>query len=386
MFIISIFTLYKFLQAYNIRTAFFHGLASGFAIGIRVIGILVPFFTILWFIFDYFINKKQKKEKDPETLRSIQYLLIYIFITIAILLVLMPTFLPDPAKHFMNSLKTMSDYPENHVNLYMGQYIDSLYNLPWHYLPVNIVIMTPILYTVLFLVGFSYFASRLRRNLAVFYSENKFIIMAALWFFIPVLTAILLGSNMYNGWRQMYFIYPAFLIIALNGVRFIYAFLFKKINLKSYNLASAVITALLIFNLVFITQLMVGLHPHQYVYYNIIAGKNSDEVKNRFTIDYWNLSLKDGFEYILENDDREKITYIIRPTRSEKYEDILPEQDEKRLVFVDNISEADYFLYNYKLSESKLEEAGLYIKSLENKIVHRLIVNNGEILTVYKLR
>jgi hypothetical protein len=64
----------------------------------------------------------------------------------------------------------------------------------------------------------------------------------------------------------------------------------------------------------------------------------------------------------------------------------LPEQDEKRLVFVDDISEADYFLNNYKLSESKLEEAGLDIKSLENKIVHRLIVNNGEILTVYKLR
>ncbi len=248
--------------------------------------------------------------------------------------------------------------------------------------------MTPILYTVLFLVGFSYFASRLRRNLAVFYSENKFIIMAALWFFIPVLTAILLGSNMYTGWRQMYFIYPAFLIIALNGVRFIYAFLFKKINLKSYNLASAVITALLIFNLVFITQLMVGLHPHQYVYYNIIAGKNSDEVKNKFTIDYMSLSYKDGFEYILENDDREKITYSLRPnqSRNERYEYLLPEQDEKRLVFVDDISEADYFLNNYKLSESKLEEAGLDIKSLENKIVHRLIVNNGEILTVYKLR
>ncbi len=386
-FIISIFTLQRFFETKNIKFAFLHGFASGFAVASRIIGIIIPFFTILFFIADLLIEKKQLRE-DSKTQRSskkIQYLLIYLFITITVFLILMPAMLPDPLNNFIAAIRRMSDYPLNARFLYMGQNISSLNNLPWHYLPVNIIIMTPIAYTVLFFIGLAFFISNIRKNILIFYIQNKYIIIAVLWFFIPVFAAILLKSNLYNGWRQMYFIYPAFLIIALKGVNSLYGIFRQKLALKTYNCLAAVITVFLIFNSIFILQLMIKEHPYQYIYHNIIAGKNLIEVKDDFTLDYWGLSFKDGLDYILKTDNRIRITYTSRNSPKEKSEYLLSEQDSKRLVFVTDINEADYFLNHYKSSDIRLELQGIKQEYLINK-VYSLTVGGAEIMTVFKLR
>ncbi len=103
---------------------------------------------------------------------------------ITIFLLFMPALIPNTINNFIGAIKLMSDYPHSKIGLYMGNIIYDT-NLPWHYLPVNIAIMTPIIYTVLFLSGLIYFFSRFRKNLDTFYTENKYIIIAILWFFIP---------------------------------------------------------------------------------------------------------------------------------------------------------------------------------------------------------
>ncbi len=385
-FIISIFTLHKLLETRDVRFVFLHGISSGFAVGIRIIGIIIPFFTIMFLIFYLLLQKKQKKGlKNTKIFKILQYSLIYLFVTIVVFLVLMPSMLLDPANNFIEAIKTMSDYPLNAKFLYMGQNISSMENLPWHYLPVNIAIMTPVIYTILFFIGLAYFVSRFRKNLVTFYTANKYIILAILWFFIPMLSQILLSSNLYNGWRQMYFIYPAFLIIALSGVKFLYDFCRQKMNIKKYNIVALAITAILIINLTFTTQLMIRQHPYQYVYHNILAGKNLGVVKSRFILDYWGLSFKDGLEYILKTDKRKRITYALRCGSRDRSENLFSESDKQRLVFVSDINEADYFLNNYKCSEIDLESRGIKQAYLLNK-VYSLVINEAEIQSVYKLR
>ncbi len=195
---------------------------------------------------------------------------------------------------------------------------------------------------------------------------------------------ILLSSNLYNGWRQMYFIYPALLIITLIGIKFLFDFFKKKLSIKKYNVVATIITCILIINIAFIAQLMIRQHPYQYVYYNILAGRNLEEVKEKYPLDYWGLSFKDGLEYILRTDSREKITYYNGAGPTSYSQLLLDKQDSKRLVYVNDIDKADYYLDNYKNMDSE------YYKpfngfSLEKK-VFSLIVDSGEILTVYKLK
>ncbi len=386
MFVISIFTLNRFLEKGGLGLAFFHGIASGFACSMRIVGVLVPFFTILFLIFELVLKKKDSQNtKDMQIKKRIQHLLIYLLITIIVFLVLMPSIVTDPIKHFFAAIKHMSDFPHNTTFLYMGQVLTTGNGLPWHYLPVNILIMTPIPYTILFFIGIVFLFVQVKRKNGIYYNANKYIIIAVLWFLMPVLSAIFLSSNMYNGWRQMYFVYPAFLIIGLNGVKKIYGIFEKKLKPGYYNIISIMITGLLLINIVFFTQIIVRLHPYEYVYHNMLAGKDLKEVKENFILDYWALSYKDGFEYILRTDNRDKITFTVRCAPKESLISLFPEQDRNRLKYVTNIQDADYFLNNYQCGDLILESQGVEQSDLKNK-VYSTYLNGVELLVVYKLK
>ena len=52
---------------------------------------------------------------------------------------------------------------------------------------------------------------------------------------------------------------------------------------------------------------IINLHPHQQVYFNPLAGK--DPMEN-FEGDYWGASMRQGLEWIMENDNRDSLTII----------------------------------------------------------------------------
>ena len=49
------------------------------------------------------------------------------------------------------------------------------------------------------------------------------------------------------------------------------------------------------------------MHPYQNVYFNRLAGKDMQMIKQRFDLDYWGLAYREGLAYILSVDDRETI-------------------------------------------------------------------------------
>ena len=376
-FIIAIFTLYMFLETRNIKFAFFHGLATGFAAAMRILGILIPVITILFFIIDFALEKKQDKfSGNSDVFKKVQVLLIYLFVFAVVFCMLMPVLLPDPITNLVAAIKTMADYPNYSPSLFLGQRINNL-DIPRSYLPVWMTVTTPIFYIVLFMVGLCGFFAAIRKNLSTFYKENKFLIIAALWFFIPVLGQIILKSNIYNGWRHMYFVYPAFLIFAVNGIKWIYDLL-KKINLKYYKVSSAIAVILIILNLGFISFEMLRMYPYEYAYFNIFAGKDLGVAQQRFTVDCWGLSFKYGLEYILKNDDREKITYTTLEGFGSPIEWLFPKSDRDRLHYVSDLADADYCLSNYK---NRTEEN----IDIKNKI-HTISVNGGSLISIYKLK
>ena len=86
-------------------------------------------------------------------------------------------------------------------------------------------------------------------------------------------------------------------------------------------------------------------HPHQNVYFNLIPGKN---VHKNFENDYWGLSNKQAFEFLLLNQ-KENSIFIgsAGPISLENSKKILNFEDRNRLVVKPN-NEADYIIDNYR--------------------------------------
>ena len=71
--------------------------------------------------------------------------------------------------------------------LYMGNTIEAK-NLPWHYLPVYILITTPIFYSVLVFIGIMFMILNLRKRI-LFYREEKYKLLSILWFFYTIISS-----------------------------------------------------------------------------------------------------------------------------------------------------------------------------------------------------
>jgi len=160
------------------------------------------------------------------------------------------------------------------INLYLGSYIDSR-DLPWHYIPLWIVITTPIFYTFSFVVGLFISIKYIFKNfLNYFKSQKRYDLIILIWFFLPLFAVIVLKSSMYDAWRLMFFIYPAFLIISLKGLISLFDIIKIKFKGRVYTTLNVTIAIFITFSLVSTTQFMIKNHPFQNVYFNSLAGRD----------------------------------------------------------------------------------------------------------------
>ena len=146
----------------------------------------------------------------------------------------------------------------------------------------------------------------------------------------------------------MFFIYPAFLLIALRGTISCFAFFKTKFQGWTHKLANAIFATAIALSSLSTAHFMVENHPYQHVYFNLLAGRDMAFVKEHFELDYWGLSYRQALEYILENDSEETLEVFVsnRPGVYNSY--ILPAADRHRLRYVRNPYEAKYYVSNYR--------------------------------------
>lgn len=176
------------------------------------------------------------------------------------------------------------------TNLFNGSYISAKL-VPWHYTLVWIAITTPLSILVFFLIGMTRLP-RLIRNLGYPYEHlNLSWIAVFIWCCLPLLLVIVLQSTLYDGWRQLYFIYPAMILIAVMGL--------KEFSVIISNIESKFFSASLIYIVIALVSLdfgqtisfMIRSHPHQYVYFNSLVG-GTRGAKGLYELDYWGLSFR----------------------------------------------------------------------------------------------
>jgi len=360
VFIISIYTLIRYLDKPTLERAGLHALACAILIDIRIVGVIVPFLT---FVFAAYESIAVRKAQALKSLLIDNALVFYAILTTALTILLWPLLWRDPAANFMAAFNEMSYYNFPYTVFYAGRYLGGR-ELPWHYLPVWILISTPLFYIAFFPIG----------CFTLFRKRDDLLFMA--WFFFPILAIIGLKSVLYDDWRQAYFAYPAFLLISMAGME--RAFLFLKNRLGSKNLpfimTGFVLTAVICLGPV--AAFMIKYHPYQNVYFNTLAGKTMADVKKKFELDYWGLSYRKGLEYILANDKGNDIRVCVATKPGLFNALILPRKDACRLIYVEKPEDAEYFLTNYRWhpEDYPYKDERYSIK-----------IGNAKIMSVYKI-
>ena len=373
LFTITMYTLIRFLNSkLSVLTAFLHALLCALLIGIRVIGILVPFFTTLFFVADLFILKPLLQERKKAATAFVAYIFFLGIFTI----LFWPILWANPLYHFIHSLMQMAHYPERVMTLYLGRHLAPT-EIPWHYAPVWILITTPLLYSFCFFIGCFVLVKQFLKNPARFYVTARDNLIFLTWLFLPLFAVIILKSSLYDAWRQMFYIYPAFLLIVLRGIVYIFGFLKDRFHGRVLRIITAVCVTVMAAGLINIAGFMIRHHPFQNLYFNILAGRDMRAVKKNFDLDYWGLSYRKGLEYILRNDPDKiiKVCVANKPGLLNSY--ILSNADQKRLQYVDEISEAEYFLSNYRW------HSGDY--AFKEKF-YSINIGRAKIMVVYKLK
>lgn len=370
LFIISIYFFIRYLNRRTIGNAILFALATALVVDQRITGMFIPFMAAFVTIIDEIKTSRTFKNWREGRLPFFAYLISFCFFMV----LFWPYLWGSPVRNLMDAFAFMGRFPATYDILYMGAFIKST-EVPWHYIPVWMLITTPMLYIFFFLMGSFLVVRGMIKNRTKLYADERerqdFLFL--LLFIVPLVSVIVLNSTLYDGWRHLYFIYAPFLLIAMTGAAKVLD-LIREADTGREKRAALFLSAIIAVCLVSTTCQMIRHHPFQNVYFNILAGKDTGQ---RFELDYWGLSFRKGLEYIVKNDKRPVVglsANALRPMINNTV--FLEKQDMGRLRLAD-IHQADYFLTNYRWHPEPYPLA---------HEVYSISAGDSKILSVYKLR
>ena len=254
-------------------------------------------------------------------------------------LALSPYAWSNPLDYLTGALTLTVNHPLVVPQLFQEQRILST-ELPPHYALTWFAITTP---PPILLLGFIGAAAVIRQCLtrpeAVFGNTwLRFGVLLLACFALPLLGVVLLGSNIFDDWRHLYFIYAPFCLLAVLGSRWLAAALRRQWWLKAgmYGLVGA--------GLGLVILQMAQIHPQQQVYFNFLVDRTTPEhLRTRYEMDYWRLAGRQVLEYLLNRHPGETV-YVRGGQPWPLAAEILPAAARQRLVFNSTAVDPDYIL------------------------------------------
>jgi len=352
--------------------ALLSGLACALAINIRLIGILLPMIVLGVFLV-------QAWQERLHILRKATLAFWFMLATFGFTVIFWPWLWSDPFGHLAIAFANMRQFRWFGFPFYLGQYYP-VKELPWHYLLVSIFITTPLWIVVLWFVGalqtlWQWFT----RHGQLWKSNEQMQDMIFLAIAVgPIAAIILMHSVVYNGWRHIYFIYPAMILLAIKACVEVWNYCSPQNLPILNNLARKGSLVVLAISMAFTAHWMYVAHPMQNVYFNWLAGKNWT---GRWEVDYWGLSNRQALQYIANIDERQLIRIWPGSNTPLYYAlKVLPEKDRNRLAITSFEDEADYVVTNYhgNNADYQLEKNYRLIKDwlIQDELIYSIYTRN----------
>ncbi len=339
---IALYFCFKVLDKKNLKNLLIFSLFGAIFTCSRILGI----FLIISFLIFYLLSPLYNKKNLDNFFLLIIFFISYFFFTI----LFWPYLWSDPINNFILGFKYFSDFPLHLKMIFNGEYISS-HSLPKNYIFTWIFITTPILYIILFILGYVQIFKRFFiRLINIKENENDY----DFWrsgeekkdlFICFNLTAIILylisfSTPLYSGWRHIYFLNVFIIYISMVGFYLIDIFVKRKFKKKFHYYISILFLITIIYK-------MFIYHPFQNIYFNNYLNKISHL---SFEIDYWGLSGKKFLEEILvlENKDDPIKIGVASFLPLERSVKLLNTNDREKIKIVArNFEDADYLYSNF---------------------------------------
>ncbi len=360
LFVASIYLFVCWLERPSWYLIILMLLISGMLTGARMAGLLFPLIVAVTTLFSL-LNKQI-------VWKNVKMIVAYGLLYPAAVYLFFPTFWVHPWSQFEKAFSITTRHPYEVTTFFMGITVHSLHS-PWYYIPVWMAITIPLGWWFFFLTGFTTAVVAILKN--GLKSFSFFWITVFLWLFLPLIAVIAFHSSVYDDGRHLFFIYPAFLLIAVSGIQF----LFKRsidqpVNSRLLRLFGAFN---LLFTISYLSVFMVGSHPFQYVYFNAIGRKYAADY---FEKDYWGLSYRNALEFLVRYDQSNHINVRWKVDPCEWNLAWLNDDDRSRFHQSQSFTDCDYYITNYRTNKPR--DASDYK-------IYDLKVQGITIMAIYKM-
>ncbi len=349
MFVIALYLAHRAFRKDTIGAFLLCGIGVGLAINLRPFGLMLPPMILAMRALDLW--QAGRAERKRILIASAAFLAA----TLATAYIIHPYYWENPLR-FVEVIRALNQHPANVENLFMGEIYFSQ-SVPWNFIPVWFAITAPPGAALLGALGAAAvcWQTIVRPLAALRDRETRFRILLIGCVALPVAAAIILQSNIYNGWRQMYFIWGPFCLLAAVGLRALAGGGAAKEAAKGVAARlpgwvrgggclpmarRALAYGVAGFGLITTLTAMASLHPHQQVYFNALVDTGTPgALAKRYDMDYWHLSRLQLMEYLLARYPEG----VLRVWPEQYSIRMLPQKDRERIVNA-GVHEADFYL------------------------------------------
>ena len=360
MLAIALYLAHRAFRKDTIGAFLLCGIGVGLAINIRPFGLMMLPMILAMRAPDLW--QAGRAERNYILLTSAAFLAA----TLATVYIIHPYYWENPLR-FIEGIRVLSQHPNPGDNLFMGE-IYRADALPWNYIPVWFAITAPPVALTLGAVGCAAVCWQgVSRPLAAALHdrETRFRVLLLGCFVMPVAIVIILQANIYNGWRQMYFLWAPFCLLAAVGLHRIANIRMRgevwnvgsrmpewardgcRLHMAQRALAYGIAGA----GLITTATAMAALHPHQQVYFNALTDtKTPGAPGNRYDMDYWQLAQLQSLEYLLARYPED----VLRVWPRKKALQILSQNDRERIITLRDLHSPDFYMFS-KFNNSEKE-------------------------------
>ena len=374
----ALYYLFKTIDKPSYKNLIFFSIFSAICVSTRIIGVFLP----ISFIIVFFISLLAKKDE----LKFFPKIIFYLLSFFIFLFLHWPYLWSTPIDNFFSLIQSAkTGFIEMKV-LFDGKYISNQF-LPYSYIPTWIVISTPVIHLIFFMLGYFYIIKRfflrflsIKEN-SVYYdfwrgkNEKKDFFI---FFNISVIILFLISMNitLYNSWRLIYFLNIFIIYIST------YAFYIIYINLKSYN-RKFQFSLIILFLLLLVLIRMVTYHPYQGIYFNSFV---PNHYKNKFEIDFLGISgVKFLKEILILEKNKSSINIGVASFLPiQRSLELLDKNESKRIKIIGQEYEKADYIFKNNISEinkninNKYDVPNNFIK------IDELIVDGALLYEIYK--